>query len=133
MKEFYERYKIQIKALLAVPVVFIAMFFISKEPKFSCDNYAKDFKNTYECHIVLSHKNESNGISYLFGTDLSTHDETHVEDGSKWIYENFEKFHKGDTIIKNKGEYSITIKRKGKTILIPFKCDRVYPDTLKNI
>jgi hypothetical protein len=133
MKAFYERYKLEIKALFAAPVIFIAMFFISKEPKFSCDNYAKAFNKTYECHMILSHKNESNGISYLFGADLRTHKQTHVEDGSKWIYKNFEKFHKGDTIIKNRGEYTITIKRNGATILIPFKCDRVYPDTLNHI
>ncbi|RFZ92538.1 hypothetical protein D0C36_14020 [Mucilaginibacter conchicola] len=130
MKEFYERYEAQIRALAVAPIVFIALYFISREPKFSCDDYAKGFRDDYECHLILSHKSDDHIFAYFFGTDLYTHQSTDVKDGSKWISKNFDKFRKGDTIIKNKGEYTITIKRKGEVVSIPFECNRIYPDTL---
>jgi hypothetical protein len=130
LKEFYDKYEAQIRALAIAPIVLIAFYFISREPKFSCDDYAKGFRDDYECHLILSHKSQSS-ITYFFGTDLYTHQSTDVKDGSKWISKNFDKFHKGDTIIKNKGEYTITIKRKGAVIDIPFECGRIYPDTVR--
>ncbi len=120
----------KIKTLLAVPIIFSVIYWISKEPKFSCDSYAGNFKNNYECHLVLTKIETGSGSITFYGTDLKTKLPISVTDYSKHINDNIENFKIGDTVIKNKGQYTITIKRGDKKILVPFICDREYPDTL---
>jgi hypothetical protein len=112
-------------------------------PDYSCDEAAKSFKDDYQFHLVLKEKeNHMSNDSYFYGVDLETKENTRFYDGSGWIALNFDKFKIGDTLIKDIGKYTITIKRTGKTILIPYVCDgyskwndhepihRVYYDTV---
>lgn len=99
-------------------------------PEFSCDEWADSFKEDKMFHLVLDKKETNTGRDvYFYGIDLSTKNYIEFYDGSGWIAGNFDKFNIGDTLIKNKGKYTIIIKRKGKVILIPFECnDKIYSD-----
>jgi len=115
-------------------ILFLALiiWWESKQPKFSCDAWAKSVKDDMEFGMILTKKENSNHSrnSDFYGIDINNKLTTEFHDGGGWISRNFDKFDIGDTIIKNKGEYTITIKRKGKTIPIYFECDRVYRDTI---
>jgi hypothetical protein len=121
-----------LKTYLTVTFVFTFIVFgiikMSTGTKFSCDGWANNFKDSFQCNIVLHEKKRNAGIVTLSKFDLEKKGMVECNDYTKWIGDNFEKFHKGDTIIKRKGEYSSTIKRKNKTIVIPFECDKVYVD-----
>jgi len=104
------------------------MFYTGPGP-FSCDRIAKQFKTTFECNLVLDHIESNTGTAELYGTDMLTKKDTMIEEHTKWIITNMSEFARGDTIRKERGKYTIYIKRKGKSITIPYHCDRVYPDT----
>jgi hypothetical protein len=118
--------------LLIVGVIAFLIYFIfgiGNKP-FSCDVWAENVKNNKEFHLILTGKYNHNQSrdSYLYGIDLKTNQKTEYYDGSGWITRNLEKFYIGDTLVKAKGKYSIIIKRKSKTITVPFECDRIYND-----
>ena len=117
-------------SVLSFLLVGILIFYIaSKQKKFSCDDWANDFKNNFQCRLVLTKKEYGGGIATLTGVDLKSNKVIAVEDGSKWIIDNFEKFNIGDTVIKDKGKYTILIKRNRQKIIIQMTCnDKVYTD-----
>jgi hypothetical protein len=122
----------------------LMLIFTSCLPNNSGDEIAKSFRDDKSFHLVLVKKEEKSDEreAYFYGIDLETKTNTEFYDGSGWMAENFDKFKIGDTLIKDKGKYSITIKRAGKTILIPYIFDgyskwndhelihKVYYDTL---
>ena len=111
--------------LIVITIIYIA----SKEPKFSCDEWAKGFRDNFHCNIILTKKDYGGGIATFSGIDMKSKKNVECEDGSKWLIDNFEKFNIGDTVVKNQGQYTVTIKRKGKIIIIPFTCNsKVYTD-----
>jgi hypothetical protein len=122
----------QIKRYLFIfGVVIIATYSIYdlNTHKFSCDEWANSFKDKKGFNLVLTKKkNNYSRDAYFYGIDLSTKEPIEFYDGSGWIAQNFDKFNVGDTLIKNIGKYTITIKRKGKIIQVPFICDKTYAD-----
>lgn len=106
------------------------IFFSSCLPEFSCDEWANDFRDNAKFNLVLTGKeNNYSRDAYFYGVDLYNKESTKFYDGGGWIAYNFAKFKIGDTLIKNSGKYTIIIKRKGTTILVPFKCSgKVYID-----
>ncbi len=114
-------------------VLLVLCVFYSCQGGFSCDESAANFRDGYECNLLLQKIDVNAGLTTFYGADLKSHQQTTFEDGSKWIRDNLERFAIGDSVIKKKGEYTIKIKRKGKTILIPFKCDlKTYSDAAYN-
>jgi hypothetical protein len=98
---------------------------------FDCDTWANGYRDNSEANIVLN-KIKQNGTSmYLYGSDVVTGKPTEFYEGSGWISEIHNQFNIGDTIIKKKGSYLTTIRRKNKIIVIPLTCDetgKVYKD-----
>ncbi|MGZ3872272.1 MAG: hypothetical protein ACXVJD_05110 [Mucilaginibacter sp.] len=122
----------QTKRYLLVYGIFIAILYIiydATSNKFTCDKWANDFRDNNGFNLVLTKKTNNNSRNaYLDGVDLTNKETTEFHDGSGWIAHNFDKFNIGDTLTKKIGKYTIVIKRKGKTILIPFECDKIYRD-----
>lgn len=58
----------------------------------------------------------------MYGSDLNTGKRTEFNDGSGWLVDYINEFMIGDSLIKQKDDYNLIIKRKGKTISIPCKC-----------
>jgi len=119
------------KYLILFGILLIIVYFIydSSTNKFTCDGWAKDFRDNKKFNLVLTHKvNNYSRNAYLYGKDLTNEESTEFYDGGGWIAQNFNKFKIGDTLIKKLGKYTIMIKRKGETILIPFECDKIYQD-----
>jgi hypothetical protein len=118
--------------LVALGSLIVVAFFIYKmsSNKFSCDEWANDFRDNANFHLILT-KKETNNYSrgaYFYGIDLKNKQPTMYYDRSAWMAHNLDKFKIGDTLLKDVGRYGITIKRKGKIILIPFECGKVYVD-----
>jgi hypothetical protein len=99
-------------------------------PAFTCDNWANGFRDTDEFHLVLTKKEIDDGRNvYFYGIGLKYGQPIKYHDDDSWIAHNFDKFTIGDTLIKDIGKYTIIIKRKGKTILLPFECNgKIYQD-----
>jgi hypothetical protein len=122
------------KYLLVFGSLLIIIIFLylasSNSNKFSCDVWANDFRDNAKFHLVLAEKeNHESRDAYFYGTELHTKDRVRFYDGGGWIAGNFDKFRIGDTLIKDAGKYTIIIKRKGKTVLIPFECNgKIYDD-----
>lgn len=113
--------------LLFFPIVFL--FLTSCLEPYSCDTVAASFRDNYECNLLVQKIQDGSPYTYFYGIDLTSHKQTQVADGSKHIRDYLEMFAVGDSVIKKKGNYTITIKRKGKVILIPYKCnDKEYLD-----
>ncbi len=123
-----EQTKTYLSILFGLIAALIMAYFAVREPKFSCDNFADDFKENFSGNLILMSKKFGGGIATLSGIDLSTKNKVNNEDYTKWLIDNFDKFKIGDTIIKKKGKYTIIIKRKGQMVEIPFECDKVYKD-----
>jgi hypothetical protein len=123
----------QTKTYLSVCGIFgLIIYFIiclAKSPNLDCDERANDFKNDFSCNIILTQKENDAGMATLTGIDILTKKTNDYVDGSKWLIDNFEKFKIGDTVIKPKGQFTITVKSKNKTTKIFFRCgDKVYDD-----
>jgi hypothetical protein len=102
----------------------------SNHNKFTCNKWANDFRNDVKVNLILKKKinNSDSRNVYLYGYNMETKHSTVFFDGGGWMSRNLDKFHIGDTIIKQKGKYTIYIKRKDQVISIPFKCDKIYFD-----
>jgi len=116
--------------LFGVLLVIVFVIYDASSNKFTCDGWANDFKEHQSFNLVLSKKeNNYSRDAYLYGIDLKNKQPTEFYDGGGWIARNFDIFKIGDSLIKDKGKYTIIIKRKGKTILVPFKCgSNIYVD-----
>lgn len=127
--EISEQYKRYIFVYGFLVMIVILIYLASTEKKFSCDDWANGFKQNFQCNIVLTDKDNGTAITTLTGIDLETKRIINCDDESKWLRDNFDSFKVGDTIIKNKGQYTILVKRKNLKIVIPFTCDnKVYKD-----
>jgi hypothetical protein len=118
------------KIIIKASILLIVVVMPSCVPTFTCDNWANGFRDGDEFHLILAKKENGNSRdSYFYGTDLKYKGPTRYIDGGGWIERNFDKFKIGDTLIKDIGKYTIVIKRKGKTILLPFECNgKIYKD-----
>ncbi len=98
--------------------------------KFDCEQWTNDFKNEYAFDIAVN-KIEKHGVAiYFYGKDRNNQD-TYIQESTGWTSAILDTFKVGDTIRKNYGEYSITIKRKSGTIIIPMKCEgHIYRDSV---
>lgn len=118
--------------LLVYGIFVVILYFICNagSNNFSCDEWANSIRDEEEFNLVLTKKTNNNSRNaYLDGVDLTNKETTEFHDGSGWIAHNFDKFKIGDTLTKKIGEYTIVIKREGKIIPIPFRCDnKIYED-----
>jgi hypothetical protein len=115
--------------LLVYGIVFLGIFMLYYDSKhqFTCDKWANNFKDKEEFHLVLTGKNNTGRDAYLDGKDLRNKKQIEYHEDSGWIEDCIDTFRVGDTLIKDIGKYCIIIKRKGKTISIPFSCDgKIY-------
>jgi ribosomal protein L36 len=114
--------KIFIKIFLAVLWGVLGLYVMVKN-QFTCDGWANNFRDSFNCNIVLTQKSFGSGIATLKGIDLVTKKEVTTEEGTKWLIDNFDTLKIGDTIIKKRGKYTILIKRKGRVFVIPMTCN----------
>ena len=102
----------QFKGLIALPIIFIFLYMINREPKFSCDTWAKDIKERTEFNMIFI-KSSGNGRDItLYGRDIENKYNTEFDDGSGWLERVIDTLKKGDTITKLKGRYCIKVRRK---------------------
>lgn len=127
--ETNENYKKVGFILLGICVGALMVYQLVTTKPFTCDSYAKEFKMSFACNLILNHIEANTGTAEIYGTDLITKRDTMVKEYTKWVITNISEFASGDTIEKQLGSYTIYIKRKGKSFNIPFHCDRIYPDT----
>jgi hypothetical protein len=108
----------------------IFLFLSACKSEFTCDEWANSFRDDKKFNLVLTKKeNNYSRDSYFYGIDLNSNETTEFYDGSGWIAHSFDKFKIGDTLIKRPGRYTIIIKRKGKTVSVPFECSgKIYID-----
>src|SRR5689334_10675193 len=97
LSEQLRRY-LSVFGILAVAV--IIFYVTSKQKPFSCDDWANNFRNNFQCSLVLTSKDYGGGVATFKGVDIQSKAVVAVEDDSKWIIDNFEKFNIGDTVIK---------------------------------
>ena len=118
--------KLYIK-IFGILLFIVYLIYSDSTAQFTCDKWANNFKNKEQFHLILTSKNTNNKIGYLKGLDIVSKQYTEYEDGGGWIAQNIDTFKIGDTLIKKLGKYSVIIKRKDKTISLPFKCeDKIY-------
>jgi hypothetical protein len=102
----------------------ILLFFYKVTSPYTCDDGANYFRDHVKFNLILTKKEYDGGREVdLYGIDLYDNERTDFHDDDGWIAENIDKFIKSDTLIKEKGKYSIIIKRKNKTITIPYECN----------
>lgn len=127
--KFIEKGKTYWLVLGVFIIVVSVVVYIAKTPKFSCDNWAKGFEKNFSCNIILTKKSNNHGIGVLTGINIRTRATDNCIDASTWIIDNLDKFKIGDTIIKNRGDYTIAIRRKNASLKIFLKCgDKIYKD-----
>ncbi|WP_462266938.1 hypothetical protein [Mucilaginibacter sp.] len=88
----------------------------------SCNDIKAAYANDYTYNMVLREKTQELSLTHFYGTDLTSEKDTVVNDGSKQTIIFGESFRVGDTLIKNKGDATIHVKRKGKKFDIDFDC-----------
>ncbi|MET4010603.1 hypothetical protein ABIB62_000414 [Mucilaginibacter sp. UYP25] len=111
----------------------LMLFFESCVDSPNCDQIAAMLKDRVEYNFVLTDLDINGHDAYMEGIDLKDNLNKSFLEGSGWIARNSSKFIIGDTIYKQKGQYSITIRRKKKTLVLPCQCGiNVYKDTLTN-
>ncbi|MDB5122242.1 MAG: hypothetical protein JWP94_371 [Mucilaginibacter sp.] len=112
--------------LIAFGMIILSILILYKvTSKYTCDDGANYFKDHVKFNLILTKKeNPNKGREVdLYGIDLYNNEPTDFHDENGWIKENIDKFIKSDTLIKEKGKYSIIIKRTNKVITIPYECD----------
>jgi hypothetical protein len=113
-------------------LIIIILFFIyeSGSHKFSCDEWANDFRDNVQFNMLLTKKSNSYSRgTYFYGIDVENKEPTEFQDGGGWTEDIFDRLVIGDTILKIKGKYTLIIKSRGKKFEIPFKCGgKIYAD-----
>lgn len=116
-------------AVIGILIIIVLLIYHSSSNTFTCDKWANDFRDDAQFNLVLTKKENSHSRdAYFYGIDVASKKNTEYYDGGGWIAQNFSKFEIGDTLTKERGKYTIIIKRAGKILLIPFECDKVYSD-----
>ena len=97
---------------------------------FSCDEWASNFRDDETFKLVLEKKyNSESRDVYFYGKDIESKKEIEYREGGGWLAHNFDKFQVGDTLIKDKGKYTIFIKRNGRTTSLLLECGgKIYVD-----
>jgi hypothetical protein len=121
-----ERSKINLGVVWGFAFVIFLIIYLSNNT-FSCDKYTTNFKNREAFHLVLTAKSTYQSTAYFDGTDLQTKKPVRYIERSGYIEDMIDTFKVGDTLIKNKSEYAILIKRKGGNKVIQCECNgKVY-------
>jgi hypothetical protein len=108
------------KIFFALPLFFLASCSANNS---GCDQWAKDFKDNTELHIVLV-KFERNGkMIYLYGKNTQTGKSITFREDGGWLESIYKKLDVGDTIIKEKGSYMTIVKKTSYVVKTPLKCE----------
>lgn len=109
------------KHKIIIPILTTCLSLVSCTPRATKEDIFSYWKDKVNLQIVITDKSDKQRDVTLYGRRINNNHDTTFMNESGYLLKIYDKIHVGDTIIKNKGKYTLHIKNKFGNKDFPFE------------